>query len=72
VRSSIPTFKWLAASRRIGQVIDWPSLKGIIDSEIEYQKTAKNAGDDCGCDVQLPVPGIAKPATVGLPATKKK
>jgi len=56
--------------RRIAQTIDWPNLKNIIDQEIEYQKVAKNAGDDCGCEVQLPVPGIAKPASVGL--TKKK
>jgi protein-disulfide isomerase len=56
--------------RRIGQTIDWANLKGIIDTEIEYQKTAKNAGDDCGCDVQLPVPGIGKPAPVGLPKKK--
>jgi len=56
--------------RRIGQVIDWANLKGIIDSEIEYQKTAKNAGDDCGCDVQLPVPGLGKPASVGIPKKK--
>ena len=56
--------------RRIPQVIDWPSLKNIIDTEIEYQKVAKNAGDDCGCDVQLPVPGLAKPPAVGLPKKK--
>jgi protein-disulfide isomerase len=56
--------------RRIPQSIDWPTLKGIIDSEIEYQKVAKNAGDDCGCDVQLPVPGLNNPASVGLPKKK--
>ena len=56
--------------RRIFQTIDWFSLKNIIDTEIEYQKTAKNAGDDCGCEVQLPVPGLAKPPAVGL--SKKK
>jgi protein-disulfide isomerase len=56
--------------RRISQTIDWPNLKNIIDTEIEYQKTAKNAGDDCGCEVQLPVPGIAKPPAVGLPKKK--
>jgi protein-disulfide isomerase len=56
--------------RRIPQSIDWASLKNIIDTEIEYQKTAKNAGDDCGCDVQLPVPGLAKQPEVGLPKKK--
>jgi protein-disulfide isomerase len=39
--------------RRIAQAIDWPSLRNIIDYEIEYQKTAKNAGDDCGCSLDL-------------------
>jgi protein-disulfide isomerase len=56
--------------RRISQTIDWTNLKGIIDSEIEYQKVAKNAGDDCGCEVQLPVPGITKQAPVGIPKKK--
>ena len=56
--------------RRISQTIDWTNLKNIIDTEIAYQKVAKNAGDDCGCEVQLPVPGINQPSPVGL--TKKK
>ena len=34
----------------------WPALRDIIDYEIEYQKTAKNAGEDCGCEVKLPSP----------------
>ena len=44
--------------RRIPQVIDWPNLRGIIDYEIEYQKTAKNAGENCGCDVKIDAPGL--------------
>jgi protein-disulfide isomerase len=44
--------------RRINQTIDWPNLRSIIDFEIEYQKTAKNAGENCGCDVQLSLPGM--------------
>jgi protein-disulfide isomerase len=44
--------------RRIDRTIDWPNLKQIIDFEIEYQKTAKNAGDDCGCDLKLKLPGL--------------
>jgi protein-disulfide isomerase len=36
---------------------DWPTLRNIIDYEIEYQKTAKNAGEDCGCEIKIPVPG---------------
>ncbi len=41
----------------VGQM-PWPQLKQIIDYEIEYQKTARNAGEDCGCEVKLPAPGI--------------
>ena len=53
--------------RRIAQVVDWPTLRNIIDYEIEYQKTAKDAGDDCGCTLDLNLPGVtASPgATVG-------
>jgi protein-disulfide isomerase len=43
--------------RRIAQSIDWTSLRNIIDYEIEYQKTAKNAGEDCGCELKLDTPG---------------
>jgi len=42
--------------RRIPSQIAWPDLRQIIDQEIEYQKTAKNAGEDCGCEVKLPSP----------------
>ena len=31
------------------------------DYEIGYQKTAKNAGDDCGCDLKLKLPGLPVP-----------
>jgi hypothetical protein len=58
--------------RRISQTIDWPNLKNIIDQEIEYQKTAKNAGDDCGCEVKLDVPGLQTPKPVAIPAAASK
>jgi protein-disulfide isomerase len=58
--------------RRIPNTIDWANLKTIIDSEIEYQKTAKNAGDDCGCEVKLPVPDLAAPAVPAMSPLKKK
>lgn len=58
--------------RRIPQTIEWPNLKVIIDAEIEYQKTAKNAGDDCGCEVKLDVPGLPQAKTPGLPAPAAK
>ena len=48
--------------RRIAQAIDWTNLRGIIDYEIEYQKTAKNAGEDCGCEVKLDTPGLPQKA----------
>jgi len=49
--------------RRLAASIDWPNLKMVIDYEAEYQKTAKNAGENCGCDTQLKLPGMpqAKP-----------
>jgi protein-disulfide isomerase len=53
--------------RRVGNAIAWPDLKSMIESEIEYQKVAKNAGEDCGCDVKLDVPGLK----VGGPQIKK-
>src|ERR1035441_9397115 len=54
--------------RRIGQVIEWPNLKTIIDAEIEYQKTAQNAGDDCGCEVKLDIPGMPQTQAPGVPS----
>jgi protein-disulfide isomerase len=42
--------------RRVAGRTDWNTLRQIIDFEIEYQKTAKNAGEDCACEVKLPSP----------------
>jgi protein-disulfide isomerase len=58
--------------RRIPNTIDWPSLRNIIDFEIEYQKTAKNAGEDCGCEVKLNLPGMPQDKTPPLAMPKKK
>jgi protein-disulfide isomerase len=52
--NSLPTL--FINGRRISAQIAWPNLRQIIDYEIEYQKTAKNAGEDCGCDLKLPSP----------------
>jgi len=41
-----------------GTSAQWASLRQVIDYEIEYQKTAKNAGEDCGCEVKLSTPGL--------------
>jgi protein-disulfide isomerase len=42
--------------RKMGGSHKWEQLKQIIDYEIDYQKVAKNAGDDCGCEVSVPFP----------------
>ncbi|MCC6856963.1 MAG: DsbA family protein [Bryobacterales bacterium] len=52
--NSTPTL-FINGRRLVGQQ-GWPAVRQIIDYEIEYQKTAKNAGEDCGCDVKLPSP----------------
>jgi len=67
--NSTPTL--FVNGRRIERAIDWPSLKNIIDFEIEYQKTAHNAGDDCGCELKLNLPGQpASKSELGLPGQK--
>lgn len=65
--TSTPTL--FVNGRRIAQTVDWPNLRAMIDYEIEYQKTAKNAGEDCGCELKLNVPGA--PALTPAPFTKK-
>jgi protein-disulfide isomerase len=52
--------------RRIGQTIDWSNLKNVIDYEIGYQKTAHDAGDDCGCTLDLKLPGMPPAAPPGV------
>ncbi len=56
--SSTPTL--FINGRRVPGSLQWEQLKQIIDYEIEYQKVAKNAGDDCGCEVSVPFPGLEK------------
>jgi protein-disulfide isomerase len=56
--------------RRLAQAVDWANLKNIIDYEIEYQKNAKDAGDDCGCDLKLKLPGAPAQSTPGLTGIK--
>jgi protein-disulfide isomerase len=46
--------------RMLAERVDWPMLRAIIDNELEYQKTAKNAGEDCGCELKLDMPGVPK------------
>ena len=52
--NSTPTL--FVNGRRLTGATPWPNLKQIIDDEIEYQKTAKNAGEDCSCEIRLPSP----------------
>jgi protein-disulfide isomerase len=68
--NSTPTL--FVNGRRIAQSIDWTNLRGIIDYEIEYQKTAKNAGEDCGCELKLDLPGLPQQKTPPAPPVKKK
>jgi protein-disulfide isomerase len=56
--NSTPTL--FVNGRRLPSQVAWPDLRQIIDQEIEYQKTAKNAGEDCGCEVKLPSPFLNK------------
>lgn len=43
--------------RRLNGGADWNTLKAIIDFELDYQKTAKNAGEQACCTVELKLPG---------------
>ena len=43
--------------RRLTGNVRWTQIKQVIDYEIAYQKVTKNAGDDCGCQVELDILG---------------
>ena len=62
-------FTFTENGRRIPNSVEWPTLKAVIDNEIEYQKVAKNAGEDCGCEQKLDVPGL--PQTGASPIKKQ-
>jgi protein-disulfide isomerase len=42
---------------------DWATLKRVIDNELKYQETAKDAGEDCGCETKLDAPGLPSRAS---------
>jgi len=44
--------------RRLPPQMAWSDLRQVIEQEVEYQKVAKNAGEDCGCFVTLPAPKL--------------
>jgi protein-disulfide isomerase len=50
--TSTPTL--FVNGRRLPGATLWPNLKVVIDQEIEYQKTAKDAGEQECCEVKLP------------------
>ena len=52
--NSTPTI--FVNGRRLSGSVSWDQLKQIVEFEIEYQKTAKNAGENCGCELKLPSP----------------
>jgi len=60
--------------RRLTSAAEWPMLQAIIDYEIDYQRTAKNAGEDCGCSIRLDLPGAPQAASTPAPvgSAKKK
>jgi protein-disulfide isomerase len=64
----IQTPMFFVNGRRMAGAIEWPTMKHVIDDEIEYQKTAKNAGEDCGCSVTLP--SVGAPAATPLGGLK--
>ena len=43
--------------RRLTGNVQLAQIKRVIDYEIAYQKVTNNAGDDCGCQVELDIPG---------------
>ena len=55
--SATPTL-FVNGRQLVGAQAAWANLRQVIDFEIEYQKTAKNAGEDCGCEVKLPSPTL--------------
>jgi protein-disulfide isomerase len=56
--NSIPTL--YVNGRRLAGQLAWPNLRQIIDFEIDYQKTARNAGEDACCELPplSPVPKV--------------
>jgi protein-disulfide isomerase len=58
--------------RRLPAGPDWNTLKRVIDNEIKYQETAKDAGEDCGCEIKLDAPGLpSKASPISSPIKKK-
>lgn len=54
--SSTPTI--FVNGRKMRGGIQWPQFKSVIDYELEYQKVTHNSGDDCGCALDITLPGF--------------
>jgi protein-disulfide isomerase len=52
--TSTPTL--FVNGRKLAGSVKWEQLKAVIDYELEYQQITHNAGDDCGCSVDLDFP----------------
>jgi protein-disulfide isomerase len=52
--NSTPTI--FVNGRRLNGSPEWEQLKSIIDYELDYQEVTHNAGDDCGCAIELEFP----------------
>jgi protein-disulfide isomerase len=44
--------------RKVPTGMQWTQLKSVIDFELEYQKVTHNSGDDCGCAMDITLPGF--------------
>ena len=54
--SSTPTI--FVNGRKMSGAPQWTQLKAVIDYELEYQKVTHNSGDDCGCALNITLPGF--------------
>jgi protein-disulfide isomerase len=54
--NSTPTL-FVNGRRMVGR-LDWPTLRSVIDYEIEYQKTSRNAGEEACCELKPLIPGV--------------
>lgn len=52
--NSTPTL--FVNGRKLGGSYKWEQLKAVIDYELDYQEITHNAGDDCGCSVEVGFP----------------
>lgn len=44
--------------RKMPGTPQWPQLKTVIDYELGYQQITHNSGDDCGCAMNISLPGF--------------